>query len=376
MLNDTTPGVCDSTTLYTCDSKGRIRVWEIYAAGAAYYTRGGLQDGKLTDWVGKTCVGKNLGKTNATTAAEQALNERDNLIARKLKDNHFYTPAEALTNKQFRPMLAHETKLDKIVYPIYISPKLDGMRCNITLDKRQSRNGRDIMTVDHISTALHPVFQEFQGYLDGELYNHALKDNFETLISICKQQKPTTEDIARAVAHLQYHIYDLYLPDQPNASFTDRYAMLKRLLEKYQPAHVQLVEAVLVHNKAELLAQHSIYLNLGYEGSILRVPKSGYKVDQRSKDLLKLKIWQEDEFILRDVLEGSGAWAGKAKKVVVELPNKATCEAGIRGDFTYAENLLKNKEDLLGKKVTVRYFELTTDNKLRFGTMKTVRDYE
>ena len=51
---------------------------------------------------------------------------------------------------EIKPMLAHKYNPDKIQYPAYIQPKLDGVRCVFTKDGAFSRTGKQFMNVSHI----------------------------------------------------------------------------------------------------------------------------------------------------------------------------------------------------------------------------------
>ena len=79
-----------------------------------------------------------------------------------------------------KAMLAHKYNPDKADYPAFIQPKLDGVRCLFTAEGAFSRTHNQFMNVDHIEKALKPFFAKNPTtVLDGELYNHGLKDNFE-----------------------------------------------------------------------------------------------------------------------------------------------------------------------------------------------------
>ena len=93
-----------------------------------------------------------------------------------------------------KPMLAHKYNPDKADYPAYIQPKLDGVRCVFTKDGAYSRTGKEFKNVDHIKKDLKVVFNRYPNLiLDGELYNHGLKDDFEKIISLVRKTKPTQE---------------------------------------------------------------------------------------------------------------------------------------------------------------------------------------
>ena len=121
--------------------------------------------------------------------------------------------------KNFKPMLAHvytdESQIDWS-QPVYMQPKLDGVRCVFTKDGALSRTGKRFMNVKHIEEELQDLFKDKSWLiLDGELYNHRLKDNFEKIISLVRKQKPTDEDRSEARRLIQYYVYD-YTGQKPN----------------------------------------------------------------------------------------------------------------------------------------------------------------
>ena len=96
-----------------------------------------------------------------------------------------------------KPMLAHKFDNSRVDWsqPVYIQPKLDGVRCLFTKDGAYSRAGNKFMNLVHIELALLPFFNNNPDVvLDGELYNHKLKRDFEKIISLVRKQKPTADD--------------------------------------------------------------------------------------------------------------------------------------------------------------------------------------
>ena len=84
-----------------------------------------------------------------------------------------------------KPMLAHKFSESRVDWslPVYIQPKLDGVRCLFTKDGAYSRTGKQFKNLAHIELALIPFFkQQPDVVLDGELYNHKLKRDFEKII--------------------------------------------------------------------------------------------------------------------------------------------------------------------------------------------------
>ena len=115
----------------------------------------------------------------------------------------------------FKPMLAHKFDNKRVNWskPVFIQPKLDGIRCIMTADGCYSRNGKKFMNVQHLYTkAIQDLFEANPLLvIDGELYNHDLRDNFEKIVSLVRKQKPKPEDRKEARKLIQYHVYDFVM---------------------------------------------------------------------------------------------------------------------------------------------------------------------
>ena len=115
-----------------------------------------------------------------------------------------------------KPMLAYPVSSKPINYDdkVFIQPKLDGVRCVIQYENGNvtaySRTGKEWKNIDHILRELIPFFKKYPDViLDGELYNHDLRDNFEKIISLVRKTKPTNEDRLEASKLTQFHCYDI-----------------------------------------------------------------------------------------------------------------------------------------------------------------------
>ena len=114
---------------------------------------------------------------------------------------------------KIKPMLAHKYNPERAVYPAYIQPKLDGVRCLIDKDGAYSRTGKEFKNIEHNKVLLQGFFKDFpRATLDGELYNHELKDDFEKIISLVRKTKPTKEHKYEASKLIQFHYYDVIAP--------------------------------------------------------------------------------------------------------------------------------------------------------------------
>ena len=352
--------------LYKIDTTGKTRVWWMEYDNEKYRTHSGIEGGKIVVSGWQYPEAKNVGRSNATTVAEQVKAEVDAEYTKKQNQGKYHTSVgESIYfgAKFFECMLADKYDPKKHnKFPYFSQPKLDGVRCLISKDGMQSRNGKPIVSCPHILEALEPFFQKFpDAILDGELYNHELRDNFEKIISLVRKTKPTTQDYIEASKLVQYHVYD----EISKAEYEDRLVFLRVYLgDKYEPI-VKVVSTGMAKDYNALLDLLGIYLEQGYEGQMLRVSDSLYE-GKRSKNLIKHKEFEDDEFEIVSIEEGKGNWAGAAKRVEIRLKDGTTQFSGVRGSFDMLKDLLYNANDYIGTDVTVRYQNKTEDGKLRF----------
>lgn len=358
-----------SDLIYTRDVKGLTRTWQFEIDGPRWRTLAGLMSGQkvVSGWT--LCEAKNVGRSNETTPCEQAIAEANADLAKKL-DRDYRLSEQELDAIPPSPMLAQDfAKQKKVVYPLFSQPKLDGIRALLSTSGAFSRQFQRHCNVGHIEAALAGFFNRFPHIvLDGELYNHELRDNFNAISSVVRKQNVKDEDRARARELIQFHIYDAIMPGDYEA----RQAFLTQQL--YPTASIKLVPSNLVQSADEVDAEFARLIEAGYEGQMLRVPGSPYEVAKRSKALLKNKAFLTKEFKLVAIHEGNGNWAGYAKAVEFEMPdgrklaNGENPRAGIKGSQEFCRGLLAHRATygLPESQVTVRYFTPTPDGIPRF----------
>jgi len=343
-----------SEPIFKRDSSGGVRIWYAEANGDKWRTVHGVQFGTMVTSEWTVCTPK-----SQPTAEEQALFEADAERDKKLARDYRVSVMEVDVPRDsgVKPMLAHKYE-GKTVFPVYSQPKLDGVRCTANRFGLWSREGKPITACPHIRDALAHVFSAFpDAVLDGELYNHALKDDFNEIVSIVKRKTVSAADLKKAELMIQYHIYDVAsLPD----NFGDRSSWLEANVDDDSLNPLHLVETTLVTNQAGLDTAYDAYLADGYEGQMVRLDK-GYD-QKRSKSLLKRKEFQDAEFKVIKLEEGLGNWAGYAKKATLELADGRTFGAGIKGTQAQCKALLGTNPT----SATIRYFALTPDGVPRF----------
>lgn len=367
-------------TLYKKTSTGAIQFWRITVSGnqiETTYGQVGTDSPQTTvDVIGE---GKNLGRSNATTPEEQAQAEAEAKWTKQLKKGYVKTAkaAEAggvdkVIEGGMNPMLAHKYKehAKKIVFPCFGQPKLDGIRCiavkrdgDVTL---WTRTRKPIFSMPHIVQALEALPEE-DFVLDGELYNHDYRYDFENIISLVRPDSPV-----EGYEVVQYHVYDV-----ANAMpYSSRRQWLKAMVQKSSPASpLRFVETHAVESDKQVMPFHDLMVSKGYEGAMLRNADSPY-VMKRSYDLQKVKTFETHEFPIVGFEEGRGRLAGHVGSFICEMPNGKTFSAKQKGSLKNLKQYFENPDLWKGKVLTVQYQNLTADGLPRFPVGIAIRDYE
>jgi DNA ligase-1 len=353
-------------TLYEYDNNNRLRIWYMEQENDNYRTVSGLQNGEKVISAWKVAKPKNIGRANATTGEEQAKSEIESQYTKRIKRGYSETiPDINAKPRFFDPMLACKYEDQKILFPVYSQPKLDGYRCLVKADGMWSRGHDQIVSSPHIFEELKPIFTHHPDVVfDGELYNHEFKADFNKLSSLISKKvniNPIT--LAEAASLVEYHIYDVYFGSDENFSLRSTALNLMFSRTDIQWNKIKNVSTEKVETQDRLDELYALYLEDGYEGQMVRINDIYEK--KRSKFLIKRKNFEDDEFIVLDIQEGQGNWAGKAKRVVLQLKNGNTCESGIRGTQTYLAQVLINKDQYIGKPAKTRFQNYTPDGKLR-----------
>jgi len=360
--------------LYSKNEDGSINIWSIMVNNNTIITQFGRVGGAIQTTSDTIKEGKNEGKANATTPFEQAVKEAKSKWTKKKKSGYVETKAaagagqvDAVIEGGIEPMLAHKFRdhAHKISYPAYVQPKLDGIRCTAILKNGKctlwSRTRKPITGVPHIAIHIERAFAgKDDVVLDGELYNHTMKAEFEKIVSYVRQAKP-------AAGHevVQYHIYDTIR----RGTFQERTEWLKENL----PVNNSLVrvETGMVGDEEALMEMFNYFRTDGYEGCMVRNAKGLYK-NARSYDLQKVKEMQEEDYPIVGVEEGRGRMAGMAI-FVCKTESGKMFSVKMEGELDNLRQYLTNHSLWKGKFLSVRFQNLTADGIPRFPVGKCVR---
>jgi len=289
-----------------------------------------------------------------------------------------------------KPMLAYPANKKPIDYnkPVYIQPKLDGVRCVIQRENlgntgllldvvAYSRTGKEWKNIDHILKQLKPFFKKYpKVILDGELYNHDLKDDFEKIISLVRKTKPTDEDRSEAARLTQFHCYDIIdeeLPFDQRIEFATEALMIS---QHFGLSSIHTVDTQLITSERSAKNCHDANLIAGYEGSIVRT-NDPYQC-KRSHNLRKFKDFSDAEARIVGYELGKGKREGTLGKFLMEDEdgNKFGCPPGKGYNYKDMTNMLENIHDYIGQIATFTYFGRTKANSYRHPLFKCIRNYE
>jgi DNA ligase-1 len=352
--------------LYHKTKTGAIQEWQVHVEGDTIVSTHGKQGGKM-QVARLIATPKNVGKANATTPEEQAMVEAEAMHKHKLERKYRLTVDDAV-EKPFLPMLAHEFSKNekKVIYPVYTQHKLDGVRALAKWDGDRvvliSRGGKEWTEVKHINKKLERELPK-NCVFDGEIYLHG--KTLQWINSRTKKFYPGETD------KLQYHVYDM-----PVIKGEDDHAWYRRMREldeaELEDAYMStespqsivfMVETDIALNAIEVKKQHDTLVLQGYEGLIVRDYNGVYEWGARSRNLLKLKEFEDAEF---EIIGSRGGEPGSVEADLViwkcrNDTNNLEFETRPRGTHNDRRELLKISNKYKGQKLTVRFFGRTVD---------------
>jgi DNA ligase-1 len=344
------------STLYSRSVNGKINEFVIETEDNKYRTITGFTDGIKTTSQWTVCDAKSY-----CSADKQALKEATAIHRKKMETGSFENISDIDNETYFEPMLAKDWNKEKgkVKFPVYSQPKLDGIRCIVRADGMWSRNGKKIISAPHIFEAMEHLFIDNPNLIfDGELYADKFANDFNAICSLVKKTKPTIEDLLASSKAIEYHIYDL---PSCNDIFTVRST---ELLNLNLPEGCKLVPTYKMVCEDDINKQYEIYINEDYEGQMIRL--DGEYENKRSKYLLKHKSFIDEEYTILGVEEGIGNKTGMVGSFIFESKTGKRFNSSPKFNWEECTKMWNDREKLIGKSATVKYFNLTPDGIPRF----------
>ena len=336
-------------TLYSRATNGKTNEYIIEIQDNKYRTISGYLDGAKTTSEWKVCAAKSY-----CSAEEQAMKEAVAMHRKKMEAGSFEDILSIDNETFFEPMLAQDWHKEKakVKYPVYSQPKLDGIRCIVKKDGMWSRNGKRIISAPHIFEAMKYLFETDPNLIfDGELYADKFANDFNAICSLVKKTKPTVEDLKESAKAIEYHIYDL---PSHKGTFVERYTTL---VEMGLPDCCKRVRTDVCGDEEILKDWYEDYIEWGYEGQMVRLNKP-YE-NKRSKSLLKHKSFIDEEYTILGVEEGIGNKTGMVGSFIFETKEGKRFNASPKFNHEICKEMWLQKDQLMGKPATVKYFNLT-----------------
>ncbi len=349
-----------TTTLYKTDANDQIRVWSIIAEDTVLIIQHGVLNGAMqvaTEHVELNKSGRDID--------QQVILKMQSRINKQLDAGYCDSIEEAMdskglnASKLLRPMLAQKFRDVKNIdfANCFVQYKYNGHRCLVTKQNGKliaySRNGKPINSINHILKDLQWLPEGYT--LDGELYLHGVP--LQTIGSLVRKNQPDSKKLV-------YVVYDCLFLNKP---YSNRNLYVHNMLVDRFDNVVVAPTFAYVESKMPVKERLAESIGNGYEGLILRHGNTGYEPGKRSQSLVKVKQVLDDEFCIVGVHQSVDGWAifecYKKPGVLAYLQDNDTFRVSAMGTIQDKHDAWSNRNDFIGKMLTVEFFEWTIDDK-------------
>jgi len=377
---NTTKTIKEFPTLYCLSKTGKTKVYKskIVQGNNSFILirEHGQIDGKLTN------------NEKVIASEEKAISEAQSLFDKKVKARYTADINTLNQTDLVYPMLALEYKKhrDKVIFPCLVQPKIDGIRVTITRKKNgnyteilyRSRSCNTFTTLTHFNPFINYLLDQLpeETILDGEIYTPEF--SFEEIVGMVRRDQPSIE-----ATKLELYLFDIITKDR-NLTFEKRQNLLRNAIEKLDKAtdspfdvcnSIGFVRAFEVRTHEAIQKYHDKFVGQGYEGVIIRNKESLYLQNFRSQDLLKYKQFIEEEYKIVGGKSGEGL-DQDCVTFICQTKDGKTFECKPKGSRELRKKWLEEIDQIIDKKLTVKYQNLTNDNIPRFPVGKAIRDYD
>jgi len=267
----------------------------------------------------------------------------------------------------------------------YVSRKIDGARCIAIVDSDgnatfYSRTGKEFDTLGVVSGGI-KALGITDVVFDGELclVDADGNEDFQGVMKQLKKKDHTIPNPSFKIFDMITHNEFYSKKGENNRPYSIRLANLTEIMTKNECPCLTLLEQELIHNDEHFQEWVKEAADYGWEGVMLRADQP-YK-GKRSKDLLKVKKFFDDEYEVIDTEMGpfryvkNGAECEETMLSCVMINHKGhTVRVGSGFAIDQRQEFYQNPNKILGKIITVQYFEETKNQdggiSLRFPTFK------
>ena len=268
----------------------------------------------------------------------------------------------------------------------YVSRKLDGVRCLIVVDekgkaKSYSRAGKQFHTLSLVEKEIEDLGVKNVVY-DGEMciVNENGDEDFQSIMKEIGRKDHTIQNgLFQVFDFIPHRMFSKGYGDSGN--FSQRVFALQNLMLGKSLNFIKTLEQLPISSFHELDAFASTAASKGWEGLMIR--KNDLYKGKRSNDILKVKTFHDAEYKVIDTFFGPFRYVKEGIEVEEEMLSGVAIEhkgnvVRVGSGFTIDERkqLFENPRDILGKIITVQYFEETQNQNgeysLRFPVIKVI----
>ena len=288
----------------------------------------------------------------------------------------------------FKPLLAIDSqKVKQQSFPMYLSEKLDGIRCIVFGGVAYSRSLKPLPNL-FIQAYVKEHRAKLEG-LDGEI-----------IVGDKNAPDVFTKSTSGVMSIHGEPDFTFWVFDEADNEFSYslRYSHLKSF-EPYAPDRVRVLQHFPVLDQASIDEYEGYFLGIGAEGVMLRDPEAQYKFGRagtKNPELQKVKRFVDKEFKIvgyepkytntnEAITNELGRTARSTAKeglvaldtmgalqLVTEDGTLFSCGSGFTDEIR--TKLWEQRHDLLGKLATVKYFDIGNYIVPRFPVFKGIRN--
>ena len=267
----------------------------------------------------------------------------------------------------------------------YASRKLDGVRCLAVVDQNgdctlYSRMGKELTTLNRVKEAIENT-GIINHVFDGEicLLDENGNEDFQGVMKELRRKDHQIENPRFMVFDMMHK--SEFDAGKGNTPLTERLRMLRAWQGgRFTCAKtLQYVDQVQINDNDHFETWNKISAEKGWEGFMLR-KNVGYE-GKRSKNLVKVKKFHDAEYEVIDYDTDTAEVVRNGRSETIEMLSQVWIEhkghkVKVGSGWTQDQRLQYMDGSIVGKIITVQYFEETTNDKggisLRFPTVKVV----
>lgn len=284
-------------TLFKKSKTGAVIYCSIFVAGKEITVKTGQRGTDKPTFHYTTCEPKNVGKSNETTAEQQALIEAEAKWIKKQKEGYALDASGESNVRLPMKVKVYQDQLKNVDFPCYTSPKLNGVNYTVRIDElgrlaAYSRGGEPYHIFPHQEKGIRILMERAMLLeLNGEQYIH--NTHLQDIQAAVTKPNELTQNLV-------FHVFDI--PSHGEHPYSERLKSMEIAQEFVKDEH--FVTFVLVRRNVpdhETIRRHFLQdIASGYEGTVIRNASGLYVHNQRSSDVFKYKEAQDAEFKVID----------------------------------------------------------------------------